>query len=316
MGNDLIEKIKRTSFEKFRAENSHLVDDSMINSSLHCFVICPEKDYPLALEKLLVKGGIYVAVSGSVNPPFGHISEIQPELSILLDINDAAIDYLRFRGTLLEAGPNGYEYWNRLGRLWVPYNELTEEMIEASCDGRLPVGLPVKVLEILLHEKGRREAIIEAKRRERRESYPLQSDMPIKSYIDFSQFHKILDLKPETVIELERDIQIGGWSSPNRYSKVRKAWGEGRIKGVTGDFTSGGFALALDISSKSGVPITLVYISNIDDYWSPVQRNSLVTLIKEGLERNLFHPQCKVIDWWATRTRVHTVQDYVHMVDY
>lgn len=63
----------------------------------------------------------------------------------------------------------------------------------------------------------------------------------------------------------DRDYKVGGWSSEQYFDVVKMLWQKGRVKLIRSDITSDGIETALQIAEDVGIPIKLIYLSNIFD---------------------------------------------------
>ena len=74
-----------------------------------------EIDYPNSLDEIKARGGLHLAIMGGLDPVFGQIAVAHPDLTIITDINDAAIDTaIDGRVLPLENSQIGEEYWGKV----------------------------------------------------------------------------------------------------------------------------------------------------------------------------------------------------------
>ena len=124
-----IEEILDQTFDEFRSNNSLTARDHrwLIQSPTTMDVYATadpnlprypfsNEDYRSSEAHIQSNGGIYIGVSGSVDPAFFNISQHNPQLSILVDIDPKAIDYLQRRGDELAQNQNGETYWRSVLR--------------------------------------------------------------------------------------------------------------------------------------------------------------------------------------------------------
>jgi hypothetical protein len=282
-----IQDITRLSFEAFRSRMRPAAGPMQI--SAHQFsrpedawIVTPEYDYNKIFGQLGVKGGIHVAVAGSLSPGLGQLSELEPALTLFEDINDAAIDLLSFYGSCIQKYPDGGGLICLLNYCLMMQGKDSDRQAFDMLRQIAPAGLEEGVARSFMAERSR-----------------------VKEHIgNWSSVQHIID----GVLANHDD---GYWYSFERYMIVRDAWLAGRVKGVCADITAGGFSLALDIARQTNEKITLIYPSNINWYIGPAQRRRFAGGISYGLEQGLIHPGCKVVDWENCETRIVPVRDYV-----
>lgn len=110
-----IEAYQKTSLEDFRKKfSSQTIAPEHFNSPIGFFTT-NECDYPLSLNEIKVRGGLHLAVMGGLDPVLGQIATADPDLAIIMDINNRAIDTtIEGRISTLETSESGEEYWNKV----------------------------------------------------------------------------------------------------------------------------------------------------------------------------------------------------------
>lgn len=172
------------------------------------FFTTNEYDYPDSLPKIKVRGGIHLAVMGGVDPVLGQISVMNPDLTIMTDINQSSIDVTtKGRIWTIKDSVNASKYWERV----LEFFKSTVRKID-----------------------------------------PKRWDFP-----------------------LDQDSTRHGWSSPQHFSTVKQAVESGKVKWIAGDVMEDGLTLGLQISQATGVPIRLIYVSNIFDYFENDRRKKI-----------------------------------------
>jgi hypothetical protein len=291
MENAVLQEILEKPFEQFMQERSSDVRDRAFHGPSHVFVDCPEDDYDAVFGALNTQGGIHVAVSGSVEPALAQITEAKPDLSLLLDINPSAIRYLRLMMAFLEDAESPKEYWRRFDSIFESHEELDEQGLFARARCNIPDYLVKEAL-----------ALANSNIRPTEDSIRLErlrvSTISAKA---IEEQHQLA----------QRPIKNRKWSYEDRFYRAKRAWNEGRIKGIVQDFTSGGLEVALDVAEKTGLPITTLYVSNVPAYNNGTQLRSMLRLIKKGVDTGAIRPDCKMIDWSSWSTRIGTAKEYV-----
>lgn len=113
---------------------------------------------------------------------------------------------------------------------------------------------------------------------------------------------------------IDQDSTRHGWSSPEHFLTVKQALSKGKIKWIEGDITNQGIDIAYKISAETGVPIRLIYVSNIFDYYE----NDIKTFIRklqEGVEKGFIDGKAQIIDTGTSdqglRTEVFDINAYI-----
>lgn len=84
------------------------------------FFTTNEYDYPNSLDQIKVSGGIHIGIMGGLDPVFGQISVAKPDLSLIFDINEPAMQTaLEGRIETLLQSENGIEYWKKVEHYFV-----------------------------------------------------------------------------------------------------------------------------------------------------------------------------------------------------
>lgn len=176
-----------------------------------------EYDYPEELSKLRTRGGLHLAVMGGLDPVLGQLAVTNPELSIITDINDSAIDWtVDGRLNPLSNSLNAQEYWQKV-------------------------------------RKFHRDVI--------RKALPNRFDIPT-----------------------DQDASLGGWSSEKYFNDVKKALAAGKIKVIKANIMTEGLNNGLAIAKATGIPLRLIYLSNILDY---KENADMLPSFKEGLRKGI-----------------------------
>lgn len=110
-------------------------------------------------------------------------------------------------------------------------------------------------------------------------------------------FMKVIRRKDPTnwALPTGQDVKMGGWSSPEYFSKVKNALLKGKIKWTSGDITSDGIELAFQVSKKTGKKIKLIYVSNIFSY-SINNRQAFVEKLMSGVQNGYIDKDAQIID--------------------
>jgi hypothetical protein len=113
-----------------------------------------------------------------------------------------------------------------------------------------------------------------------------------------------------------QDATRGGWSSPEYFAKVKQALLKGKIKWVSGDISTDGIGIALQIAKQTGTPIRLIYVSNIFDY-SINNRQSFIERLSKGIEEGIIDKNAQIIDTGlgekGIETKVFDVSSYLQI---
>lgn len=95
----------------------------------------------------------------------------------------------------------------------------------------------------------------------------------------------------------DQDVLLGGWSSSGNFAKVKEAFERGKIKLVSGDLTTDGIDLALNLAKETGIPVRLIYVSNIFDYNENKNRKAeFIQKLSKGIEDGTIDKDAQVID--------------------
>lgn len=188
-----------------------------------------EYDYPEGLSKLRTRGGLHLAVMGGLDPVLGQLAVTNPELSIVTDINDSAIDWtIDGRLDPLLNSSNAQEYWQKV-------REFHRDVI--------------------------------------RKALPNRFDIPT-----------------------DQDASSGGWSSEKYFNDVKKALAAGRIKVIKANIMTDGLNIGLAIAKATGIPLRLIYLSNILDYTENIDMlPSFKEKLRKGIAEGLVDKNSQVI---------------------
>lgn len=111
----LIEQIQKMPNSEFMAKFSGKTPPPDHFSDRIGFFTTNEYDYPNSLENITVRGGIHLAVMGGVDPVLGQIAVVNPELTIMCDINtDSLITTTDGRIAPIVKSKDGIDYWNKV----------------------------------------------------------------------------------------------------------------------------------------------------------------------------------------------------------
>ncbi len=147
--------------------------------------------------------------------------------------------------------------------------------------------------------------------------------LPLTTSQNFHEYWKQVMNYFETVIRrkdpkrwdfpIDQDSMRGGWSSKDKFQIVRNALAAGKIKFVSADINTTGLELAKDIATKTGLPIRLIYLSNIFDYSSNDEK-SFKERLRQGTETGLIDRNAQIVDSRGTtglETHVLSISDYL-----
>ena len=94
----------------------------------------------------------------------------------------------------------------------------------------------------------------------------------------------------------DRDYKVGGWSSEQYFDIVKNSWQQGKIKHIRADITSDGIETALKVAQDTGIPIKLIYLSNIFD--EPSNRLHLTafrSVLDRAISEGLLDPSAQMV---------------------
>lgn len=100
-----------------------------------------------------------------------------------------------------------------------------------------------------------------------------------------------------------------GWST-KYYEAVQSAWNEGRIKFFLADMVSHGISTGFEIARETGLPITLIYVSNIFDARIFNSQSRFKNRLAEGIEEGVIAEDAQIVDARALHTDVFQVTKY------
>lgn len=188
-----------------------------------------EYDYSSKLNEITTRGGLHLAVMGGLDPVLGQVAIARPDLSIVMDINDQAINWITDGRLLpLNTSSEGNQYWDQVANF---HSTVIAEM------------------------------------------FPDRYDFPTT-----------------------QDMRLGGWSAEKHFDEVKKAWQDGKVKIVRADIMGGGLELGINIARETGIPIRLIYLSNILDYKDVSKKLPLFKKrLKEEIEHKNVDPNAQVI---------------------
>lgn len=212
-----------------------------------------EYDYPTLLSDIKIRGGLHLAVMGGLDPVLGQAAISDPNLTIVMDINNRAIDtIINGRILPLNNSKSGEEYWNNV-------RNYHRDFIRTKDRTRWDI--------------------------------PTGQDMTLYG---------------------------GGWSSEKYFAKTKDALAKGKIKFTLGDITQDGLLLAKKLAEETGIPLRLIYVSNIFNY-STNNQELFNQRLKQGISEGWIDINAQVIDAGKDRkgivTKVFGVEDYAALKD-
>lgn len=86
------------------------------------------------------------------------------------------------------------------------------------------------------------------------------------------------------------------WSYGEHYKAVQRSWRRGSLKYIHADITTRGLSVGFKIARETGVPIRLIYVSNIFDYpsnWKGFR--NFTDAVQQGIDERLVDPDAQFI---------------------
>lgn len=244
--NPRLDSLRRLPIDAFSLRYS-LPEPTLELTMADVYASTTEVAYADSLPALTVRGGIHLAVAGGLDPALGQIAVVNPDISILCDVNPFVSDMVAERLKILDVVENGKNYWKKF-------------------------------------------------RSVHRQSPSLSQSMGIE--------------KPE------QDL-VKGWSSDDHFVNVKHSWQNGKIKLITGSILTQGLQVALDIAEETETPISLLYLSNIMDWFQNFTKlRKLQEILSESVSLGLMSPDAQIV--YSTifdnmKNRVVSVAEFVDL---
>ncbi len=146
--------------------------------------------------------------------------------------------------------------------------------------------------------------------------------LPLDSTTDGNNYwDKVNDFHRDVIIKTvpnrydfpsNQDMRLGGWSSDQYFNVVQQAWQEGKIKLVAADIMDAGLDLGMTLSREIGIPIRLVYLSNILDYGSVSRKlPSFKEKLRKGTASKVVDQNGQVIIFQASNTNILSMESFL-----